>query len=265
MRVKPSFAAMVTASLLAAAPADSQTARPACPASDPAGLVVLAGLDRHGDLRLADGRIVRLAGLAPRQSEDARDRFADALAPWHGSRFGLAQLGPPDRWGRLPARLVLTEPAAAPGWPDLNAVLLALGVASRLPEPAAAACDDLWRKAEAAAAASLSATGASGRALPLIDGHDGAAVRAQAGRIVIVEGRVASVGERPQRVYLNFERRRGAGGSIVLSRTIWRDMQRGGWTVSTLTGKRVRIRGVVEGQDGLLIAPETRDALDVID
>lgn len=102
-------------------------------------------------------------------------------------------------------------------------------------------------------------------ALPVIDGHDAAAMRAQAGRIVVVEGRVAAVGERAQRTYLNFERRRGTGGSIVLSRALWRELQRSGWTASSLTGKRVRIRGVVEGRDGLLIEAETRSALELID
>lgn len=102
-------------------------------------------------------------------------------------------------------------------------------------------------------------------ALPVIDGHDATAMKAQAGRIVVVEGRIAAVGERAQRTYLNFERRRGAGGSIVLSRALWRDLQRSGWTASALTGKRVRIHGVIEGRDGLLIEAQTRSALELID
>ncbi|WP_186420234.1 hypothetical protein [Bosea sp. CS1GBMeth4] len=90
-------------------------------------------------------------------------------------------------------------------------------------------------------------------------------MRAQAGRIVVVEGRIAAVGERAQRTYLNFERRPGAGGSIVLSRVLWRELQRGGWTASALTGKRVRVRGVIEGRDGLLVEAEARSALEMID
>lgn len=275
MRVKPSFTAILPfLAVMAASALPARAADDACTTSEGIELVHLAGLDRHGDLLLADGRAIRLAGLAPRQNEAEREHFAAQLARWHGQAFRLAPLGAPDRWGRLPARLLGAEgDDALAGQPDLSAALLATGSALRLPEPGFAACNEIWRKAEPRLAAAgktgvLPATAERKRdavALPVIDGHDAAAMRAQAGRIVVVEGRVAAVGERAQRTYLNFERRRGAGGSIVLSRALWRELQRGGWTASSLTGKRVRIRGVVEGRDGLLIEAETRSALELID
>ncbi|MCP4561419.1 MAG: hypothetical protein GY873_09935 [Bosea sp.] len=253
----------------------AQAADDACTAPDGTELVRLAGLDRHGDPQLADGRTIRLAGLAPRQSDAERERFAAQLARWHGREFRLAPLGGPDRWGRLPARLLTAEGTdALAGQPDLSAALLATGAASRLPEPGLAACNELWRKAEprptvASKAGSPAPAATQGNfaavARPVIDGHDAAAMKAQAGRIVVVEGRIAAVGERAQRTYLNFERRRGTGGSIVLSRALWRDLQRAGWTASALTGKRVRVSGVIEGRDGLLIEAQTRSALELID
>lgn len=250
----------------------AQAADDVCATAANAELVHLAGLNRHGDPQLADGRIVRLAGLAPRQNDAERERFASLLARWHGQAFRLAPLGETDRWGRLPARLLAADEALA-GQPDLSAALLAEGAALRLPEPGLAACNEIWRKAEPRPATAgksgvLSATAERKHdavAPPVIDGHDAAAMRAQAGRIVVVEGRIAAVGERAQRTYLNFERRRGAGGSIVLSRALWRDLQRSGWTASSLTGKRVRVSGVVEGRDGLLIEAQTRSALELID
>lgn len=276
MRVKPSFAAMLW--FLAAMTGPAVTARAAddaCVTPETTELVRLAGLDRHGDPFLADGRAVRLAGLAPRQNKTERERFAAHLQRWHGREFRLATLGSADRWGRLPARLLAADDAAEAlgGQPDLTAALLAAGAALLLPEPGLPACNQIWRKAEPRAAA----TGGSGSfpataggdfaavALPVVDGHDAAAMRAQAGRIVVVEGRIAGVGERARRTYLNFERRRGAGGSIVLSRTLWRELQRAGWTAATLPGKRVRVRGVIEGRDGLLIEAQTRNALEMID
>lgn len=275
MRVKPSFAAiMPLLAIVATSATMAQAADDACAASEGAELVRLAGLDRHGDPQLADGRTVRLAGLAPRQSDAERERFAAQLMRWHGREFRLAPLGATDRWGRLPARLLAADDADFAGQPDLNASLLATGAALRLPEPGLAACNELWRKAEprpavagkAGSPAPAATQGNFAAVAPLvIDGHDAAAMKAQAGRIVVVEGRIAAVGERAQRTYLNFERRRGAGGSIVLSRALWRDLQRAGWTASALTGKRVRVSGVVEGRDGLLIEAQTRSALELID
>ncbi len=275
MRVKPSFAAIMPFLIgMAAWVPLAQAADDACATPEGTEPVRLAGLDRYGDPQLADGRTIRLAGLAPRQSDAERERFAAQLARWHGREFRLAPLGGPDRWGRLPARLLAADDAAFAGQPDMSAALLAAGAALRLPEPGLAACNELWRRAEprpavAAKAGSPAPAATQGDfaavAPPVIDGHDAAAMKAQAGRIVVVEGRIAGVGERAQRTYLNFERRRGAGGSIVMSRALWRDLQRSGWTASALTGKRVRVSGVVEGREGLLIEAQTRSALELID
>jgi len=277
MRVKPPFAAilLVLGSMAASIPA-TRAADDICATPKATEAVSLTGLDRHGDLLLADGRTVRLAGLAPRQNDAERERFAAQLARWQGREFRLAPLGGPDRWGRLPARLLAAEGAtdSLAGQPDLTAAFLAGGAALRLSEPGLAACNELWRKAEPRPAIAGQPGGRSPAttqggfaavAFPIVDGHDAAAMKAQAGRIVVVEGRIAAVGERAQRTYLNFERRRGAGGSIVLSRALWRELQRGGWTAATLAGKRVRVRGVIEGRDGLLIEAETRSALELVD
>jgi hypothetical protein len=273
MRVKPSFIVLAGLAAIFAAP------RPAsaedCVAPAETREVRLTGLDRHGDLVLADSTLLRLAGLAPRQGETERERFSAMLQPWLGRDFELAVLGTADRWGRAPARLLLPDgPAGDIAGRDLSALLLAAGAALHLPEPGLGGCNALWRAAESgslaktAANRAVSATPATNLAfagLPVIDGHDPAAMRAQAGRIAVVEGRIAAVGERAQRTYLNFTRRRGAGGSIVLSRSLWRELQRTGWTASALTGKRVRVRGVIEGRDGLLIAIESRAALEMVD
>lgn len=268
MRVKPSFAAIMWFVVGASAwPTAAPAADDVCAPPGHAEPVHLAGLDRHGDLLLSDGRVVRLAGLAPRQSDAERERFAARLARWHGRAFLLTPLGAADRWGRLPARLeaMPDAPTAIDGHADLTAAMLAGGAALRLPEPGFAACNEIWRRAEPQPLRSQDARAAAAATLPVVDGHDPAAMRAQAGRIVVVEGRIAAVGERAQRTYLNFERRRGAGGSIVLSRALWRELQRSGWTASALTGKRVRIRGVIEGRDSLLIEAEARSALEMID
>lgn len=222
--------------------------------------VRLAGIDAHGDPILADGRRLRLAGLAPHQSESEIDRFAAELLQWRDQELKLVALAGPDRWGRLPARL-LVELGPEDEPLDLAAVLLHAKAAWRLPDAAHPPCDAALQAAEAA----LASPSRRGKPAEIVDGHDVAALKMQAGRIVVLEGRVASVGERPQRSYLNFARRRGAGASIVVSRRLWREMQDAGWTAAALTGKRVRARGVLGGADGLALELPSRTALELID
>ncbi|MEN5082611.1 hypothetical protein ABE438_09015 [Bosea sp. TWI1241] len=266
MRIAFRASLLLLAALVAAGTA--RAAEEDCPVPEAAEAVVLAGADRHGDLLLADGRVLALAGLAPRQDAAERDRFTSGLTGHRGKRFRLAVLGAPDRWGRLPARLVPPEREGEAAQ-DLAVALLAAGAAQHLPEPGQPGCNRLWREAAARAHAPV-AGAATGReekplAFAVVDGHDPAAMRRHAGRIVTVEGRIATVAERTRRTYLNFERRRGAGGSLILQSVLWRELQRDGWTASGLAGKRVRARGVVEGRDGLLVAIHARGALEMID
>lgn len=261
MPVKPVIAAF----LFALAVADARAAGEACPG--PAGdapPVRLAGLDAAGDILLDDGRSVRLVGVAARQDAAEAERFAAAIAQWKGRAFALVALGKPDRWSRLPARMLAVgeRPEGTPA--DLAVALLRAKAASRLPEPEHRACDLALRTA-LDEGARLPAHSSPLLADTAIDGHDIAALKAQAGRIVALQGRIASVGERAQRTYLNLSRRRGEAASIVMSRTLWREMQDKGWTAASLPGKRLKARGVLSGQDGLLLEIAAASALDVID
>ncbi|TCR67266.1 hypothetical protein [Bosea sp. BK604] len=257
MRVKPLVAGLAgLVAILNGARADES-----CPGLTPETLTVrLQGIDDHGDPLLADGRRLRLVGLAPRQSESEIDRFATELLPWRDQDLRLVALAGPDRWGRLPARL-LVELGPEDEPLDLAAVLLNAKAAWRLPDSAHPSCDAALKAAEAA----LATPARRGKPAETVDGHDIAALKLQAGRVVVLEGRIASVGERPQRSYLNFTRRRGAGASIVVSRRIWREMQDVGWTTAALTGRRVRARGVLGGADGLALELPSRTALELID
>lgn len=257
MRMKPLVVVLLGLGF-AAGPAPAQETCPGLAADTPT--VRLAGLDEHGDPVLADGRLLRLFGLAPRQSEAETDLFAAELLQWRDQDLKLVVLAGPDRWGRLPARL-LVELGPEDEPLDLAAVVLRAKAAMRLPDAANAPCDAALRAAEAGLRHPARRETAAGT----VDGHDVAALKMHAGRIVILEGRVASVGERPQRSYLNFARRRGAGASIVVSRRLWREMQDVGWTAAALTGKRVRARGVLGGADGLSLDLSSRTALELID
>lgn len=231
--------------------------------------VRLAGLDAAGDPILTDGRILRLVGLAPRQDPAETARFATEIARWRDLDLMLVGSGPVDRWGRQPARLLVQSDSFETDPRDLATVLIEAGAAARLPEAAHAGCGVPPRTVKQTPKKVTAQNAAAGTNPPLaastLDGHDIAALRAHTGRLVAIEGRIASVGERAQRTYLNFSRRRAEAGSVMMSRKLWRQMQDAGWTASGLSGKRLRARGVLSGQDGLLLEVTSALALELID
>ena len=258
MRVK-SLLAIVIFATLAAMPA--RAASGCAPGIDATVSVQVTGLDPAGDLLLGDGRKLRLVGLAPRQNAEEASRFDAGLRGFLGRPLGLAVLGEPDRWGRLPARL--SVPSATSGEPaqDLAEWLLRQGAALPLPEPGLSPCETPQKAPVQKTVTSRPQVSP----LTAVDGHDLAAVKAQEGRYVMLEGRIASVGERSQRTYLNFSRRPKEAASIVLSRSLWRELKSAGWTASELGGKRLRAYGVLSGRDGLLLEVASRGALELID
>lgn len=227
-----------------------------------APVATLAGVDAAGDPVLSDGRALRLVGLAPRQDEREAQRFAEAVARWSGEELRLVVLGEPDRWGRLPARLFLSPNATDA---SLAADLVATGAAQALPEAAYPECGAKPKTALPATARAKSASPVPAVTEGSLDGHDVTALKAQAGRLVAVEGRVASVGERAQRTYLNFSRRRAEAGAVMLPSRLWRELQAAGWTAEGLSGRRIRARGVLSGQDGTLLEVNAAAALELID
>lgn len=268
MRLKPFLALFLALVVVGRFPAGAAVAADACvDLADDSPVVRLSGVDAAGDPVLADGRRLRLVGLAPRQDEVEAARFAAGLWGWRGQDLALVLLGPPDRWGRLPARLFARTEGQEPS--SLAERLIAEGAALALPEARPARCGEAApMRAAREVAPRRPAPGASSPAVAgasVLDSHDLAALRAHQGRIVVVDGRVASVGERAQRTYLNFSRRRGEAASIVLSKTLWRALQDAGWTASGLAGKRLRARGVLSGRDGLLLDVTSMAALERVD
>ena len=253
MRVKP----LLVVSCLAAAIRPA-TAEPCAQPAAAKERVTLGGIDAAGDLQLADGRTLRLIGLAPRQDETEDARFKVAVEPFLSRQVELDVSGAQDRWGRWPARITLVPDGREPGaGGDLAALLRQVGAARPLPEAVAGSCSEAPSGQENATTVKAPTEA--------LDGHDLAALKAQEGRYVMLEGRIASVGERAQRTYLNFSRRPKEAAAIVVSRKLWRELQAAGWTAGTLGGKRLRAHGVLGGRDGLLLDVTSRAALELID
>ncbi|MDP3318678.1 MAG: hypothetical protein Q8S58_06075, partial [Bosea sp. (in: a-proteobacteria)] len=101
-------------------------------------VVRLSGVDAAGDPLLTDGRRLRLVGVAPRQDDGEAQRFEAGLGVWRGQDLALVLLGPPDRWGRLPARLFARAEGQEPR--NLAERLIAEGAALALPEARPARC-----------------------------------------------------------------------------------------------------------------------------
>lgn len=222
--------------------------------------VQLSGFNATGDPILTDGRTLRLVGLAPRPDAAGEARFQAGLSTFIGRDLLIVLAGEKDRWGRWPARLFVAAAPAAGADQDVAALLQASGAALAMPEAQARACGS---GAQAVQAKFTSAPQPLYAAA--VDGHDLAAVKGQEGRYVMLEGRIASVGERSQRTYLNFSRRPAEAASIVLSRKLWRELKDAGWTAAGLGGKRLRAYGVLGGRNGLLLEVTSPAALELID
>ncbi|UOM32795.1 OB-fold nucleic acid binding domain-containing protein [Acuticoccus sp. I52.16.1] len=194
-------------------------------------------------LRLADGRLLRLADLSP-----ADPGAAPALAALTGADVLLRPLRGEvvaDRHGRLLGDVV---PKATTE--SLRAQLLARGLA--LVDPAVMSEGCLETSFMAERRAERAAKGVWSQRHPVLSA--GAPDRfARIGQTVLVEGTVLSVGRSSRTIFLNF----GADWrtdftAMIVQGTLVKWVEEPG----TLTGARVRVRGVLEAWNGGLVKVE---------
>ena len=199
------------------------------------------------EIRLSDGRIVRLAGLDI-PTRDGFDAAAMARAQltkgWAGRTVAVALLAArPDRWGRWLADLALPEGLAA------STELLNAGLARVRPEFETRACEGERLAAEAAAR--TAGSGLWNDPDSILDAADLDVLRADDGRFVLIEGVVRRVGVGRSRVYLDLGRR--GGFSVVVARKGEPGFERRGIVLNVLAGQAIRVRGVLEDRFGLRI------------
>lgn len=223
--------------------------------------VVLAG----DSLQLADGRLLRLAGVrAPRAPLD----YA-AAAAWRreeAARAALARLARPgseiaflpagagaDRYRRLTVRA-----AVAGRW--LEPALLAEGALLLDAEPPEAAVAPLLRAAEAAARAAGRGLWADPAHAPL----PAEAAAAALGRFAVVEGRVLAAAAVRGTGYLNFEEDWRSDFTIRLPAAALRALERAGGSLEAFAGRRVRVRGWVFASGGPMIEARHPDQIELL-
>jgi endonuclease YncB( thermonuclease family) len=205
-----------------------------------------------GDLaRLADGRIVRLAGIrvpAADSGDRAAEQFAElaraelsALLDGQAVTLALAD-APYDRYGRLVAHIERADGV----W--LQGALLERGLAQVQTRPGETARADQMLAIEQAARAARRGLWAE----PAWRAQDATALAASAGRFRIVRGRVLRVAPTERYVYLNF------GGDWRADFTVRAERADlagplAGLDVAGLAGRVIEVRGVVLEAGGPLI------------
>lgn len=252
------------AALIHAAPGGAA----ACPAG-PVEPVQVAEVVSAGELRLADGRSIRLAQVliepatagetAARLAAAAHGAVSGAVAQ-AGGRIGIRTLAArPDRHGRIPANV--ETPGRRGGW--LQGQLVDLGLAqvsALLDDPEC--IGDLLRR-EAAARSERRGLWSTEIGTIWQAGKPGA-LAARTGHFAIVEGRIVSVGQRPRRTYLNFGANWAEDFTVLIDTDDLPRLKAGGLVVGELEGQWVRVRGWIRDDRGPAIQMTHPGQLDVV-
>ena len=212
----------------------------ACPLAPQGSAHVDAVLDGR-TVRLADGREVRLAGLAQPAAKDA----TAALAALVGDRDVTlrGEDDGPDRYGRQ-TLFIFTDDAA----PSVQEALLARGAAVYTGMLADAACAADLAAAEALARSARRGIWAAPDAIK--NAERAGDILAVSGQFAVVEGKVVSVRQAGATFYVNFGRRWTEGFAVTISGRMIASLEAAGIAPKSLENRRIRVRGWVEQRGG---------------
>ncbi|NNM74378.1 thermonuclease family protein [Enterovirga aerilata] len=241
---------------LAAGSAEAED-RPAFTCSETVSAQILDRVS-DGEFRLAGGGSARLADIRLAPDGEAARRAAAWLGTLGGSRIQMRELAPPDRWGRAAAHLALagTPPI------DIGELLVSEGLAVVDPGQRDLLCRRELLRAEERARRSRIGLWRDGP-WPIAASALDDLARA-AGSFVVVEGRIASVGERRERTYLNFGRDWARDFNVTIPRRSWEALKAKGITAASLTGAVVRVRGLLEVRRAPTLDLAVPDVLEII-
>lgn len=223
-------------------PARGNAAEPLDCASTVRENVRLARVGDRLDIWLADGRRIYFPTLEPPRATPAEpgrpgDVAREVTSLLASKALILQNLGEPDRWGRIPSRLVV-EGESEP----VDETLAAAGLAMASAE--ADACGARLRETETAARADRLGIWADPD-FAVLSGQEKRDLSSRAGVLTLVEGRVSSIGTTAPRLYLNLGSGRG-GLALTIARRNLPQFEQAGLTGKNLLHKRVRARGVLE-------------------
>jgi endonuclease YncB( thermonuclease family) len=192
---------------------------------------------------LADGRVVRLAGIEVVPGSEAA--LESLIA---GREVGLLRLGAEtDRYGRLLAVLVL--PPSEGIAQSVQRVMLERGQARVAAKIGDKACADELQSAEKTARAAGLGVWADA-AYVVQNAENPAGISKVRGRFAVVEGKVVSVRESGGTIYVNFGRRWSDDFTVTVLKRNERIFTSSGLDLRKLAGRTVRIRGTIEERGG---------------
>ena len=209
---------------------------------------VIEGVVASGNammFRLAgDDRTFSLAQLVPYRKPSGN------LKQWHGTKVQLfPSAEKPDRYGRLPVQAFL-GPDATRQW--LQGWFLEEGQALFDGKAADDACSKAMLRAERAAFNEGKGVWVSSRTIRFRS-HEVEDILEASGRLVVVEGRVLSVGDRKRRLYLNFGRKWREDFTIIADKKGKSAFKGDMGTLQAAKGSFIRVRGIVEMSGGPMI------------
>jgi hypothetical protein len=180
--------------------------------------------------------------------------------------FAAVPVGPPNRWGLVPAWIVFRESGGPRLW---QARQLEEGHALFAPAHAMADCADALRRAEGRARRAHAGVFGRKDAGPIYSAARPGTFKETAGRYVIIRGRIVSLGKTARTRYLNFGKYWKTDVTGTLNASDEEDfnaaLERAGWSLEALAGRYVEMRGIVEHRDGPLIALRHPEQLVVLD
>jgi hypothetical protein len=267
-------AAFVGFALLLASPA---LALPPAADSGPCSLenavpATIAAIDEDFELLLDDGRRAVVSGVEVPAEPALRAEAAKKFNAWlAGKDIFLAPLGPaPDRWGRTPAAVFAAQGEAADApLVSAGAALLEAGLARFRPDPPAAPCARAYLDAENAAREARA--GLWGRPeyaeidLSIGDVNRNNERFLNRKGMILVSGVIRSVGETRGVIYLNFGARRWADFAAVILRRDLGMFEQAHIFPLALTGRRARVRGLIETGSGPRMDIASPAALELLD
>ena len=221
----------------------------------PIGTGTVAAVRDGRTLSLTDGRTLRLAGI---EVTDTSSQALRELAA--GQTLRLKKLGPDrDRYGRLVAFAF-----AGDSKESLQQALLAAGAGRVGPRVGDKACAEVLLAAERAARAGHRGLWEDSRFSPINAGNR-ARLAANRGRFVLVVGKVLSVHPSGGTIYLNFGRRWTRDFSVIILRRQQPIFAAAGVDPQRLSGRRIRVRGVIEMRRGPVIEAEAPEQIEFAD
>lgn len=227
-------------------------------APEPQGEGRVAGVIDARTIRLDDGRVIRLAGLAPLpadRSPGAAATLADIAIGRTVSLHGDSNA--PDRYGRQHA-WVFAEGQEA----SLQAALTTVGAGFRDIISMDAGCRSGLERSEQAAHAAGLGLWAAPAAVKNAERPDDFST--DLGHFVVVEGRVRSVRQSGGTTYVNFGRRWIEGFAVVVPARAVSAFEAAGLGLKGLQERQLRVRGYLMRRGGPRIEALRPDQIEVV-